>query len=145
MAKKGPRDIRRKTIPNLQATLWPIMALYIKQNHSHDGEWCTCITCGKAIQIGSIDCQAGHFIPRSYSPTKYEEDNLRPQCARCNGASSQGHFAKYSGRPIEFERALRLEIGDERVDELKMMSTELWKWDRFYLIDKIEYYKEQLN
>ena len=36
--KKGPRDIMKKTVPQLQNTLWPLFALYIKQTHS-DGEY----------------------------------------------------------------------------------------------------------
>ena len=137
MAKKGPRDITKKTIPQLQNTLWPIFALYIKQTHSEDGEWCNCFTCDKPIQIGSHDCHCGHFISRSYSPTKYDENNVRPQCGGCNGYGN--------GKPIEYERRLKLEIGDDTVESLKRMATNNWKWDRFDLIDKIEYYKELLR
>ena len=135
MSKKGPRDITKKTIPNLQATLWPIFALHIKKTHSADGEWCNCFTCDKSIKIGTIDCQAGHFISRSYSPVKYDENNVRPQCSTCNGYGN--------GKPIEFERRLKLEIGDDTVEMLKTMSTNKWKWDRFLLIDMIENYKQQ--
>ena len=135
--RKGHRDINKKTIPQLQNTLWPEIALYTKQNHSIDGFNCRCFTCDKAIRIGDRDCQAGHWIPRTYSPTKYEEDNLRPQCSSCN------EF--HHGKPVEFERRLKLEIGDERVEELKTMSTGSWKWDRGYLIEKIEYYREQIK
>lgn len=141
--KKGPKDLTKKTVPQLQNTLWPLISLYVKLKHSVDG-WCSCITCGKSIRIGDHDCHCGHWIPRSYSPTKYEEDNLRPQCGRCNGHSAGG-FAKHSGRPIEFERALRLEIGDERVEELKVMSTQPWKWDRGHLIELIEFYRKELR
>lgn len=135
--RKGPRDITKKTVPQLQNTLWPLIALYIKRNHSSDGLHCKCFTCDKAIKIGDRDCQAGHWIPRTYSPTKYEEDNLRPQCSTCN------EF--HHGKPVEFERNLRLEIGDERVEELKTLSTQRWKWDRSELVKQIEYYKGELK
>jgi len=135
--RKGPMDINSKTIPQLQNTLWPIFALYIKKNHSVDGVHCKCFTCDKALKIGDRDCQAGHWIPRTYSPVKYEEDNLRPQCSQCN------EF--WHGRPVEFERRLRLEIGDERVGELKTLATQSWKWDRTWLKDQIACYKEQLR
>lgn len=136
--KKGPRELSKKTIPQLQNTLWPLIAAYVKFNHSLDGRGsCRCFTCDKSITIGDRDCQAGHFIPRTYSPTKYEEDNIRPQCSQCN--------EYHAGRPVEFERRLRLEIGDERVEELKRMSTESWKWDRGYLIERIEFYRAELK
>jgi len=137
MGKKGPRDVTKKTVPQLQNTLWPIFAMYIKQTHSVDGDWCNCFTCDKPIQIGSYDCQAGHFIGRTYSPTKYDEDNVRPQCGGCNGYGN--------GKPIEFERRLKLEIGDDRVELLKATATNPWKWNKLILIDMIESYKEQLS
>ena len=134
MGKKGPRDLSKKTIPQLQNTLWPIFALYIKKNHSEDGEWCNCVTCDKSIQIGTYDCQAGHFLSRSYSATKYSEMNVMPQCGGCNGYGN--------GKPVEFERRLKLLYGDDAVESLKSESTNKWKWDRFDLIEKINYYKE---
>ena len=137
MGKKGPRDVSKKTIPQLQNTLWPIFAMYIKKTHSADGEWCNCFTCDKPIQIGSHDCHAGHFISRAYSPTKYDEDNVRPQCGGCNGYGN--------GKPIEFERRLKLEIGAERVELLKRMATNSYKWSKPALIDQINYYKEQIS
>ena len=130
--RKGSRKLEEKTIPQLQNTLWDVFAKYIKTLHAPK-----CYTCDKPIRMGTGDCQAGHFIPRNYSPTKYEEDNVRPQCSRCN---------KFlSGRPVEFVRRLRDEIGDEAVEALKRKSTDKWKWSRTYLITKIEYYREQLK
>ena len=133
--KKGPRDIMKKTVPQLQNTLWPLFAMYIKQMHS-DGEYVQCFTCDKTLRIGDRDCQAGHFIPRTYSPTKYEEDNVKPQCSTCN------EF--HHGRPVEFRRRLIEFHGEERVVELERLSTEPWKWDKLDLIAKIAYYKNEL-
>ena len=130
--RKGSRKLEEKTIPQLQNTLWDVFAKYIKTLHAPQ-----CYTCDKPIRMGTGDCQAGHFIPRNYSPTKYEEDNVRPQCSRCN--------QYFSGKPVEFERRLRDEIGDEAVEALKRKSTDRWKWSRTYLITKITYYREQLK
>jgi len=127
--RKGSRKLEEKTIPQLQNTLWDVFAKYIKTLHAPQ-----CYTCDKPIRMGTGDCQAGHFIPRNYSPTKYEEDNVRPQCSRCN--------QYFSGKPVEFERRLRNEIGDEAVEALKRKSTDRWKWSRTYLITKITYYRE---
>ena len=130
--RKGPRKLENKTIPQLQNTLWDVFAKYIKTLHAP-----RCYTCDKPIRMGTGDCQAGHFIPRNYSPTKYEEDNVRPQCSTCN------EF--FAGKPVEFERRLRDQIDDEAVEALKRKSTDKWKWSRTYLITKIEYYREQLK
>jgi hypothetical protein len=135
--KRGPRDLTKKTIPQLQNTLWPLFALYIKLKWSQDGTYVNCFTCDKTLTIGDRDCQAGHFIPRTYSPTKYDEDNVYPQCSRCN------EFL--SGHPVEFEARLKDWIGVDGVEDLKDKAREPWKWDRDYLIHKIEHYREVLK
>jgi hypothetical protein len=133
--KRGPRDVNKKTVPQLQNTLWPLFAEYIKRNYA-ESDLCRCFTCNKVIRVGDRDCQAGHFIPRTKSPTKYDERNVRPQCSRCN---------EYGGGEwVEFERRLKDEIGRDAVEELKEESRKPWKWDRSYLIEKIEYYKTEL-
>lgn len=134
---RGPRTLSKKTIPQLQNTLWPLFSKYIKRTHSSDGIHCSCYTCGKSLVIGDRDCQAGHWIPRTYSPTKYDENNVRPQCSRCNEFNA--------GMPVEFERNLRLEVGSEMVEYLKVLSTQPWKWNKGKLIDQIEYYKGELH
>jgi hypothetical protein len=136
MGKRGPRDLKKKTIPQLQNTLWPLFAEYIKRIYAKDGI-CRCFTCGKALRVGDHNLHAGHWLPRTYSPTKYDERNVRPQCGSpCN---------KYGGKPVEFERNLRMEIGDEAVNELKELARQSWKWDRQWLQDQIIYYREQLK
>ena len=130
--KKGPRKLEDKTIPQLQNTLWPVFSAYIKAVHP-----ARCFTCDKALEPGSRDYQAGHWIPRTYSPVKYHEDNVRPQCSRCN--------EYFAGKPVEFERRLREEINDEAVEALKRESTKNWKWCRQDLIEKINYYRDALK
>jgi hypothetical protein len=135
-AKRGPKDLTKKTLPQLQHTLWPIFAEYIKRNYAIDG-WCECFTCQKKLQLGNQNLNAGHFLSRSYSPTKYDTRNVRPQCGSpCN---------KYGGKPVEFERNLRLEIGDDHVEELKTLSTTPWKWNHGDLIEQILYYRAELK
>ena len=44
--------------------------------------------------------------------------------------------------PHIFQQNLRTEIGDYAIDQMIEESRQSWKWDRFWLIDKIEYYKD---
>tara|TARA_A100001035_G_C27762112_1_gene491766 strand:+ start:1183 stop:1329 length:147 start_codon:yes stop_codon:yes gene_type:complete len=46
--------------------------------------------------------------------------------------------------PHIFHQNLRIEIGDDAIDEMIEESRQSWKWDRFWLIDKIKYYKSLL-
>ena len=43
---------------------------------------CTCFTCGKTHHASRI--QAGHFASRRHNATRYDLNNVRPQCAACN-------------------------------------------------------------
>lgn len=137
MAKKGPRDLNKKTIPQLQATLWDIFARWVKLNWSEDGAFCNCFTCNKTIEIGSRDCQAGHFIPRTYAPTKFDERNVRPQCSYCNEHRHGAH--------VEFRENLINEIGLDQVQEIETRCRQRWKWDKQELIDQIKYYRDEVK
>lgn len=107
---------------------------------SHTG-WGNCISCGKALQYGTTDAQAGHYIPKGKGGTHvlaFDEYNVNLQCSRCN-LHEGGNF-------VEYEKNLRLKYGDDVVDELKEKGdiNEISDHDRFWYIEKIGYYK-QLN
>lgn len=68
-----------------------------------------CITCGKIID----DAQGGHFIQRAIRATELEEDNVNPQCPRCN--------MEEGGRQLIYREKLADKIGLERVERLVLM------------------------
>jgi len=138
--KSGPRDLNKKSLPQLKTTLDILFAKWIKLNWCHpEATTLHCYTCEREMRLGEVSTQAGHFISRTYSPVRYDENNVRPQCAYCNDKRSG------NGKPIEFERNLRLEVGDYTVDELKARALIPWKWSREDLIDKIIYYRQQIK
>jgi len=94
-----------------------------------------CYTCNKVLEPSEAHC--GHYIPRTQSPTRYEEDNVRPQCAGCNTFRS--------GMPHVFRENLCGEIGEFAVKQLEEQSKQTWKWSKDYLIEKIEHYKKELS
>jgi len=117
--KKVKTDWNKIEYENIKSgvkkTTWNTFSVYIRLKYSRDGI-CTCISCGKKMTAISINCHAGHFIPKSNSEYFYfNEDNIRPQCAKCNCHGSQDTGAN-------FERNLRCEIGDEKVDLLILKS-----------------------
>jgi hypothetical protein len=79
MAKK------QKKLSKLKEELWKVFSLYVKLKSSSDGENCRCFTCGKAMKIGTSQCQAGHYYSRSGFPGLYFNlINVHPQCFHCN-------------------------------------------------------------
>jgi 5-methylcytosine-specific restriction endonuclease McrA len=64
------------------------MSDYVRERDS----W-TCVTCGKQGTNKQID--AGHFIPRGYSATKFMEENVNAQCKRPCNYDLSGNWPKY--------------------------------------------------
>lgn len=57
-----------------------------------------CITCDKTGWWQDFD--AGHFVTRDHLPTRWDMDNVKPQCQHEN--------RRMGGKPYEFGRALNL-------------------------------------
>ena len=58
---------------------------------------------------------AGHFVVRQHKPTRWREDNVHPQCQRCNkyGSGEQAKHALFIDRRYGAGRAEYLiEMGD---------------------------------
>ena len=60
-----------------------------------------CVTCGKVCPcFGKDSLDGGHFIPRSCRTTRWEQDNVWPQCTRCNRFLN-GAYIEYSAWMIK--------------------------------------------
>lgn len=130
---KKRKTKKTKTLGALKKDLWELFSLYIKITHSTDGLWCRCFTCDKPIQIGTSDCHGGHWLSKGAYPVHYfNEDNVRPQCLRCN--------CHYGGLASEFERRLKDEIGAKAVEQMYETRHQKVKRDRQWYIDQIAYY-----
>lgn len=141
--KRGPKDLRKKSLPELKRTLWDEFSEYIRRRDTdaHTG-WGNCISCGEPILFGTTNCQAGHWIPKGKGgghSLAYCEENVNAQCASCN-LHEGGNFVSY-------ERNLRLKYGDDVVDELKAQGdkSSLTDWGREEYIERIEHYREALK
>lgn len=75
--------------------------------------------------------QNGHWIPRNILITRFDEDNVRPQCVGCN------MFNK--GRSDVFSVNLLKEGVD--IEELSSRRFKIFKVDSRWYEEKIAYYK----
>jgi hypothetical protein len=121
-----------QTIPQLKNKATRVFNAYIRARDKDKG----CISCGARVE------QAGHFYSGGhYSSLKYDDDNVHGQCLRCN------YFLH--GNLIEYEKRLRVRVGDERVDELHVKAgyfkRKPFKWDRFSLVDVITTYTQKIK
>lgn len=133
MAKRKPKGVAK-----LKKELWKLFALYIKLKHSEDGVWCQCYTCSKAIQIGTTNCQAGHWMSKAaFSVFYFDERAVRPQCMTCN--------CHYGGNNVVFDRRLRQEIGDETVEDMYWIRHSKVKRTVTWYEEQIEHYKSEVK
>jgi hypothetical protein len=122
IAPKAKKSLKRQIKPNkkkskptitkLKAKLWEECKRIIRLRYlKHDGTW-DCFTCGNRLDIPA-KAQTGHFIPSSVCSTemRYNLNNLRIQCYRCN--------INLSGNWIEYEKNLRKEMGKDFPEKLK--------------------------
>lgn len=71
----------------------------------------------------------GHFISRSYSHHLLREENIHPQCKRCN------RF--FTGCHDDYRRYMVDMYGEDFVEWLTDTKREIVKWDRGWLLDFI--------
>jgi hypothetical protein len=104
-------DLNKKTYQQLINLLDKEVSIYVRNKAAVNG-WCFCYTCGTPYPVSEID--AGHYISRRYYATRYELDNIRPQCSGCNKFRG--------GEPIKFRSRLVADLGEERVKQLEYMA-----------------------
>lgn len=132
-----------------------VVSRYVRQYFADKNGICDCYTCGKRLPWKGMDC--GHCISRRYMATRFELDNMRPQCltAKSNlekngekvniseikpgdiiSAFDEQSFEKKDAKVLEVERfipkvlyRIELENGDyfEATGDHKLVVNGEWK------------------
>ena len=92
-------------------TLDKVFSEYIRQRDCPDGVG-RCITCGRVITPAT--CDAGHYISRRVTATRWNGLNVNAQCRACNRFSY--------GKENEYRLALISRYGLYVVEELEDMA-----------------------
>lgn len=102
----------------------------------------TCITCGRKFPRGErAQLHAGHFVSRKIYATRWDEENIAAQCAGCNLKQSLGDVEIIH----KFEQQLKARYGEDVVEDLFRRKHQIFKLNRAWLEEKIEYYSELLE
>lgn len=131
--KKTPLRRKSKTDgAKLKAKLWELCKQLTRKNYGYN-----CYTCGQTCEAP----HTGHFISSSVcsAELRYNLDNLRPQCYRCN--------IHLSGNWLAYEQRLESEKGEKWVEALKKRNQETknLKYDSIWYEGKIIEYQELLT
>ena len=126
---------KKPTVSKLKKKLDAIYSQYIRQKYSDDTGEVSCYTCPRRDHYKNLQC--GHFVPRQYLKTRWDERNTRPQCYACN--------MLYNGQPSRFAANLVAEYGQGIVEELERNRMIPVKLDVIWYMGEIEKYKELLD
>lgn len=85
---------------------------YIRLRDTNEKGYGNCYTCNVPLEFKKT--QAGHFINRSLKSTRWDERNVKIQCARCNNWME--------GRQFEFS----LKLGMKLAKALLAKSNKIW-------------------
>jgi len=126
-----PRTAKKPTRSKLVKKLDVVFSQYIRLSNADKNGYCTCVTCSKKFHWKEI--QAGHFMSRKHFSIRWSEENVKPQCKRCN-IFGQGEQYKYS-----------LYLGNNLSQKLLEESRELRKFTNIELEEMISDYSDRLK
>jgi len=131
------RVLEDMTSGELVALLDQEVSLFVRGSAAakYGSPYIPCVTCGAMNHYKAMDC--GHYIPRHRFGTRWNLDNLRPQCTRCNCYHEGEHWL--------YRKCLVNEIGEDRVTDMEKLAS-MWgdtKIPRVQIIDNLKSWRER--
>ena len=123
--------IKKPTRSKLVKKLDTVFSQYIRLSNADNNKNCICVTCNKTFFWKEI--QAGHFMSRKHYSIRWDERNVKPQCAGCN-VFRYGEQYKYS-----------LYLGNKLSEKLLEDSRKLVKFTNVELEEMIQKYSQRLK
>tara|TARA_R100000231_G_scaffold139539_2_gene121160 strand:+ start:1298 stop:1684 length:387 start_codon:yes stop_codon:yes gene_type:complete len=108
-----------------------IFSIYVRLFNADKNGNCKCITCGKQQHYKQL--HAGHFISRRHLCTRWDLNNVKPQCIYCN--------TYQQGRQYEFS----LQLGKKLSQDLLKKSKEVCKFAPSDIQDMIDQYTTKVK
>lgn len=115
-------------------TLDRVFSRYIRLRDCHGGPG-RCISCGRPSTVST--CDAGHFIPRAHTATRWNIRNVHAQCRECNRMKD--------GNAAGYRRGLIERYGPEVIDQLKQKGRQTVKLTDNDYRTLTEFFKNQIN
>ena len=122
---------KKKTVSQLRKQLDKYFSLYVRLSNADQYGMCTCFTCGAKKHWKEI--QAGHFMSRKHTATRWHLDNVKPQCVKCN-MYSQGEQFKFAQN-----------LGMKKANQMQKLSQTTAKFTYSEIVWYIEHYKEKVK
>ena len=124
--------IKRSTVvKNLDS----VFSKYIRTKYANDNGDVECVTCGRYYPIKKIQC--GHFQSRKNYATRWDEENVAPQCYGCN--------VMQQGQQFLFSKWIDKKYGKGYSEKILEKSRQTVKFSTPDLQDLTKLYKQKLE
>ena len=128
---KKQKTHRQKAIAKLDQ----VFSLWVRQQGASDHGHNTCYTCNVVKPVKEL--HAGHFVTRGKMATRWDERNVKPQCAACN-------IFRF-GEAWKFGKRIDQDHGEGTADELHRIANEGRKFLTVELETLAEHYRRKLK
>jgi hypothetical protein len=125
---------KRKTIAKLVNECAEILQRIVRIKASKNG-YANCVTCG--VNKPWQELQGGHFISRVKTAHKLLEENIHPQCGKCNGY--------LRGNMVAYTLYMEDMYGRDFVEELLATQNQTKKYSRFEIEELKAALKQELT
>ncbi len=112
-----------------------IFSLWIRLKAADYRGYVTCVTCGKVDYYKDVD--AGHYASRTHMNTRFDEQNVHPQCKRCN-MHLNGNMAAYAAFMIA-------KYGQEIIVVMNQRSQIIKQWKRSELQELVKGWRVEIR
>lgn len=116
---------KTKTIAKVLDDTAVLVQKYVRIKDFAENGYCTCVTCGKTGHWKEFD--GGHWISRTYTIHKINQDQIFPQCKGCNRFAHKCHD--------DYTLFMVDKYGEDWVREMIATKRTIKKWDRQELLD----------
>ena len=122
--------MKKETVSSLKKELDKIFSRYIRYRDKG-----RCFTC--RLVRDPKEMQNGHYVPRQFNSTRYDERNNNCQCYACN--------MLYGGQPDIYTINLQKKYGKKIVQELNNLRKQTKQFSVPELKEMIKKYKDKLE
>jgi hypothetical protein len=130
-----PKPQKTAGIQDLDARLVRVHSVYVRIRDADKKGLVPCITCRRLYHWKVM--QAGHYIKRTWSKTRFHDKNVNAQCEWCN-TMKEGNNELY-------ELRLDQKYGAGTARELEAMKFEPIRLDRGWYLTMIDHYRDKIK
>ena len=123
------------SLPKKIVRLDSLISIYVRSKDAKTGSFVKCYTCGEYHNFSEIEC--GHFIERRHKAVRFDLNNLRPQCKKCNNEKR--------GNLVVYEEKLKAELGEQKFNELIALGRTTKHWSQFEIDALISMFKQLIK